>query len=221
MLNFELSKYFTKRLRQYVRIVFTSALVFGFTTLFVSFYQFASHASKEANLQTLPKADAIVVLTGEGGRIPSAVELLKARNGKRLLISGVSTDVSDKMVYKTFASQSSERYCCIDLDRLALDTKGNAKHTANWVSLHGFKQVIVVTSSYHMPRSLEHMRNKMPAVDIIPAQIIPTDLRGKSTLAMMTSPKIIIEYSKFLLTKTKLEPVIRYMFASLDFKPKG
>lgn len=218
MINFEHSKYPVKKLKQSIRIAFTGALVFCFTAFFLSFYQFASQASKEANLRTLPKADAIVVLTGEGGRISSAVKLLNARNGKRLLISGVSQKVSDKTVYETFAAQNAERYCCIDLDRLALDTKGNAKYTADWVSLHNFKQVIVVTSSYHMPRSLEHMRKKMPNVDIIPAQIIPADLKGKSTLAMMTAPKVIIEYGKFLLTRTNLEPMMKYMMTSLNFK---
>ena len=107
------------------------------------------------------------------------------------------------------------------MDRLALDTKGNAEHTAQWAELHGFKRVIVVTSSYHMPRSLEHLRHQMPAVDLIPAQVIPSDLKGKSTLSMMATPKVIIEYGKFLLTRANLEPVVKYMWTSLDFRSNG
>ncbi len=221
MRNFRHLKYTAPKLKQFTKTAFAGIFVFCFMVVFVSFYQFASQASKEANLLTLPKADAIVVLTGEESRIHSAVNLLQAKNGKRLLISGVSTTVSDRTVYETYASKNAERYCCIDLDRLAMDTKGNAENTANWVSLHDYKQLIVVTSSYHMPRSLTLLKQKMPTVKIIPAQILPSDLKGKSTLAMMVAPKVIIEYGKFLLTKTKLEPVVKYMFASLNLKTNG
>lgn len=203
------------------KTLFAAALVFCISLLTLSFHQFASQASKEANIKALPKADGIVVLTGDNGRINSAVNLLQAQHGKRLLISGVSNSVSDKAIFNTYASHVAGTYCCIDLDRLALDTKGNAKHTAEWAQRHGFNNVIVVTSSYHMPRSLEHLRNAMPNVNLIPAQIIPSDLKGKSTLSMMTSPKVIIEYGKYLLTRAKLEPVVKYMWTSLETTTKS
>jgi len=203
------------------KMIFACAVVFAITVFATSFYQFAEKATWQANLDALPKADAIVVLTGEDSRIYSAVELLKAQNGKRLLISGVSTAVSDKTVYETYASKNAERYCCIDLDRLSLDTKGNAKQTAHWAALHDFRRLIVVTSSYHMPRSLEHLRKEMPAIDLIPAQIVPADLKGKSALAMMTNPKVLIEYGKLLLTRIHLDPIAKYMWTSIDFRSNG
>jgi len=199
----------------------TCVLVFCMSLLGVGLYQFASIAAKEASLQSLPTADAIVVLTGEDSRIHSAIELLQAKNGKRLLISGVSNDVSDKAILKAYAPKTANAYCCIDLDRLALDTKGNAEHTANWAALHGYKRMIIVTSSYHMPRSLTHLRQTMPNIELIPAQVIPSDLQGKSTLSMMISPKVIIEYGKYLLTRTRLEPVVKYMWTSLETTTKS
>lgn len=207
-----------KQLKQAAKISLAGLVVFCISLFGAGFYQFAFHASKEASLLSLPKADAIVVLTGEEIRIHSAIELLQARYGKRLLISGVSNDVSDKAVLNAYAPKTASADCCIDLDRLALDTKGNAEYTAQWAELHGFKRVIVVTSSYHMPRSLEHLRHEMPSVDIIPAQVVPADLRGKSTLSMMATPKVIIEYGKFLLTRAHLEPVVKYMWTSLDLR---
>ncbi len=210
-----------KQIKQAAKISFAGTIVFCISLFSAGFYQFAMQASKEANLLSLPKADAIVVLTGEESRIHSAIDLLEARYGKRLLISGVSNNVSDKAVLRAYAPETANAYCCIDMDRLALDTKGNAKNTAEWAELHGFKRVIVVTSSYHMPRSLEHLRHKMPAVDLIPAQVIPADLKGKSPLSMMVTPKVIIEYGKFLLTRAHLEPVVKYMWTSLDFHTNG
>jgi len=203
------------------KMAFACLLVFALTVFATSFYQFAERATQQANLNALPKADAIVVLTGEDSRIYSAVKLLKAQNGRRLLISGVSKAVSDKTVYETYAAQNAERYCCIDLDRLSLDTKGNARQTADWAALHDFSRLIVVTSSYHMPRSLQHLRNEMPAVDLIPAQIVPADLKGKSTLAMMADPKVLIEYGKLLLTRVHLDPIAKYMWTSIDFRSNG
>lgn len=210
-----------KSLKQAAGLLVSCVAVFCLSLFSVGFYQFAAHASKEASLNSLPTADAIVVLTGEENRIHSAVELLKAQNGERLLISGVSKTVSDNTILKTYAPKTANAFCCIDLDRLALDTKGNAKHAANWVTLHDFKKVIIVTSSYHMPRSLNHLQRTMPGVELIPAQVIPVDMQGKSTLSMMVNSKVIIEYAKFLLTRVHLDPVAKYMWTSLDFNTRS
>jgi len=206
-----------KNIIQAAKLLLACIAVFCISLLSAGLYQFAAHAAKEASLNTLPSADAIIVLTGEENRIHSAVELLKAKNGKRLLISGVSNTVSDNTILKTYAPKTTNAFCCIDLDRLALDTKGNAVHAANWANQHGFKKVIIVTSSYHMPRSLDHLQRTMPSVELIPAQIIPTEMQGKSTLSMMTNPKVIVEYAKFLLTRAHLDPIAKYMWTSLDF----
>lgn len=211
----------SKKLKSGLGLLVPGTLVFVLCFFTLGLYEFSSRATIEANFNSLPKADGIVVLTGEGSRIHSAVKLLEARQGKRLLISGVSREVSDKTVYTVFADKKAERYCCIDLDRLSLDTRGNAEHTAEWIDLHDYKRIIVVTSSYHMPRSLELLRNQMPSVEFIPAQIIPDDLKGNTTLGMMLSPKILIEYSKLLVTKLHLEPVAKYVWSSLEFSPKG
>jgi len=127
-----------KNIIQAAKLLLACIAVFCISLLSAGLYQFAAHAAKEASLNTLPSADAIIVLTGEENRIHSAVELLKAKNGKRLLISGVSNTVSDNTILKTYAPKTTNAFCCIDLDRLALDTKGNAVHAANWVNMPNF-----------------------------------------------------------------------------------
>lgn len=207
-----------KNMKQAAKLFVACLTVFAISLFSAGLYQFAHHASQEVSLNTLPTADAIVVLTGEEDRIHSAVELLKTKNGKRLLISGVSNSVSDNTILKTYAPKTANAFCCIDLDRMALDTKGNAIHAANWANQHGFKKVIIVTSSYHMPRSLDHLQRTMPGIELIPAQIIPEDMQGKSALSIMTTPKVIVEYTKFLVTRAHLDPVAKYMWTSLDLR---
>jgi uncharacterized SAM-binding protein YcdF (DUF218 family) len=207
-----------RKIKQATKLLVACVAVFCISLFSAGLYQFAAHASKEASLNTLPMADAIVVLTGEEDRIHSAVELLKAKNGKRLLISGVSNSVSDDTILKTYAPKTTNAFCCIDLDRMALDTQGNAVHTADWAKKHGFKKVIIVTSSYHMPRSLDHLQRTMRGIELIPAQIISKDMQGKSALSIMINPKVIVEYAKFLVTRAHLDPVAKYMWTSLDLR---
>ena len=44
--------------------------------------------------------------------------------------------------------------CCLDIGYLAQDTIGNAEETRAWAQAWGFRRIVVVTSNYHMPRSL-------------------------------------------------------------------
>ena len=50
----------------------------------------------------------------------------------------------------------------------ATDTIGNAKETAEWAKQHDFKRIIVVTSDFHMARSLTELRMAMPKVEFVP-----------------------------------------------------
>jgi uncharacterized SAM-binding protein YcdF (DUF218 family) len=112
-------------------------------------------------------ADAIVVLTGGEARIPEAVKLLAHGKGRRLLISGVNpVTTRDELVSLTPNSKRWFR-CCIDVGQEARDTIGNAAETREWVQKRGFKSLIVVTATYHMPRSLAELRRALPDVDFV------------------------------------------------------
>ena len=71
-------------------------------------------------------ADGIVVLTGAAARIPDAIELLATDHGKRLLITGVHRATSASEIAKLTPLYSKYFTCCVDLDRSALNTFGNA-----------------------------------------------------------------------------------------------
>ena len=98
-------------------------------------------------------ADGIVVLTGAAARIPDAIELLAAERGKRLLISGVHRATRAREIARLTPLYAKYFSCCIDLDRSALNTFGNALEAKRWAHDHNFTSLIVVTSNWHMPRA--------------------------------------------------------------------
>ena len=113
------------------------------------------------------QADAIVALTGQGGRLAPAVSLLERGTGQRLLITGVNR-LTSKRELKAVLHGGVAFDCCIDLGFAALDTRGNAQETARWVREHRYTSLIVVTADYHMPRSLVEFGAQMPGVKLQP-----------------------------------------------------
>ncbi|GLQ05315.1 YdcF family protein [Sneathiella chinensis] len=107
-------------------------------------------------------ADGIVILTGTPARLKLGFELLNSGTGKRLLISGVNAKVTRNELQRVLGESNNIMDCCVDLGRLAKDTVGNAYEASLWASEHGFEALLVVTSAYHMPRSLVEMKRQMP-----------------------------------------------------------
>lgn len=133
-------------------VLFMAALTF---LIFAS--GFITFAHKVDNLRpplNVAKADGIVVWTGKGGgRLETGAELLRRNKGERLLISGVNARTSLNAIKELVILPDARAECCIDLDYEAKDTIGNAKETASWAKALGYEHIILVTSSYHMPRA--------------------------------------------------------------------
>jgi uncharacterized SAM-binding protein YcdF (DUF218 family) len=112
-------------------------------------------------------ADAIVVLTGEGLRLETAAALLEHGYANRMLITGVYPSTTKEQL-KTLAHGNERFSCCADLGFEATDTRGNAEEAARWVQAHGYRSLILVTSSYHMPRSLMEFSAALSGTRFIP-----------------------------------------------------
>jgi uncharacterized SAM-binding protein YcdF (DUF218 family) len=123
------------------------------------------------------KADAIVALTGGEGRLQAGLELLDLGKGQRLLISGVHSGTSREQLFAAVGQLTPRSACCIDLGRGAEDTIGNAQETASWVSQNGYRSLIVVTASYHMPRSVMELRTVLPQIELVPYPVFPDRVR--------------------------------------------
>jgi uncharacterized SAM-binding protein YcdF (DUF218 family) len=146
------------------------------------------------------RADAIVALTGEDARLVPAVQLLEEGAAPRLLITGVYPGTT-KSELKSLTRGGARFDCCADLGFAARDTGGNAAETARWVRAHRFRSLIVVTSSYHMPRSLVEFSAAMPQVKLI-AYPVETDPAHPTFLRRWE--RMQGEYAKFLATEVAL-----------------
>lgn len=145
------------------------------------------------------KADGIVVLTGGQLRIKEAAELLKQNLGGRLLISGVNTQTGQSDLIRISGLDAKKFQCCVDLGYTALDTTGNASETRTWATANQYKSLIVVTSNYHMPRSLVELSRVLPDTKLIPHAVTPVTFNHEAWwLSPITARNLVAEYLKFL-----------------------
>jgi uncharacterized SAM-binding protein YcdF (DUF218 family) len=150
-------------------------------------------------------ADGIVVLTGAAARIPDAIELLASEHGKRLLITGVHRDTRAREIARLTPLYSKFFTCCIDLDRSALNTFGNAIETKRWAVEHNFNSLIIVTSNWHMPRAMAEMRHQLPQATLIPYPVISEKVRSESWWANAETLRLLVgEYLKFLFAHVRM-----------------
>ncbi len=175
----------------------------------VGFVIFAAELDRRPPID-VPVADAIVALTGGEGRIAEAVKLLDDGKGARLLITGVHPEVKIASLKKAVRSPSTKFDCCVDLGRQAEDTIGNASETAAWVRRHQYRSIILVTSTYHMPRAALELRRAMPGVSITPFPVVQDTLHLDGWWDFPGTTRLLIsEYSKYLLTLAHARPLIR------------
>ena len=154
-------------------------------------------------------ADGIVALTGAASRIPDAIELLAADRGKRLLITGVHRAISAKEIARLTPLYSKFFTCCIDLDRSALNTFGNALETKRWAHEHNFNSLIVVTSNWHMPRAMVELMHQLPETTLIPYPVMSEKVKTEPWWQNIDTARFLFaEYLKYLfaLCRMSLDP---------------
>ena len=174
-----------------------AALAFGFVI-------FATSVMRSP-LGGQPTADGIVVLTGGDSRIVEGARLLKEKRGKRLLISGVNRQTRREDVERLSGLDHGMFTCCVDLGYEALDTVGNADEARTWANANGYKSLIVVTSTYHMPRGLAELSLAMPGRTLIPHAVTPRSFPdGGWWLHVHTTRVLLSEYLKYLPAAARL-----------------
>lgn len=162
------------------------------------FFAFWAQIERAPNAQ-IGRADGIVALTGGEARIPEAIKLLSQGKGRRLLISGVNPSTTRKELAVLTPNSAHLFRCCVDVDKVAQDTIGNADETSAWVRQRRFRSLIVVTASYHMPRSLAELRRTLPEVELIPYPVQPRNVHVNSWWTHPgTLQLLLLEYMKFM-----------------------
>ncbi|WP_284124255.1 YdcF family protein [Parerythrobacter aestuarii] len=133
--------------------------------------------------------DAVIVPTGGAGRIPHGLEILDEKKARLMLVTGVDTDVRPAEFAAEFEVSMERMQCCVALGFEALDTRGNAAETADWVARNKIKSLRLVTSDWHMRRASSELRRQLP-----------TNIRIVED-AVATEPSLFtlfLEYNKLL-----------------------
>lgn len=168
---------------------------------------FARFAQRVATLTPPHNATAqgIVALTGGTARIDGALALLRDNRAEKLLISGVNPAVGRNDIARAIERASStvldQR---VDLGHMARDTIGNADETRAWAEKQGIHSLIIVTSDYHMPRSMVELTRAMPDVTLIPYPVSNKQLEMERWWRHAASVKLLLrEYVKYTLARAR------------------
>jgi len=144
------------------------------------------------------RADAVVALTGGAERIGDAARLLTEGFGRRLLITGVNARTTAEEIAKREPGLKPLLDCCVDLDRRAMNTVGNASETAAWARRNAVGSLVVVTSNWHMPRTLVELRAAAPELRLVPFPVVAASFDPADRHRSLAGFRLLaLEYGKF------------------------
>lgn len=163
---------------------------------FVGFWAFNYHINHYPKPSD-EKTEAIIALTGGKNRIAEAVELLNQGKADKLFISGVEKNISlqDIERRKDVVIKTKRE---ILLGNGATNTVENAIETTEWLRKNNISSIRLVTSNYHIPRSLEEFYAKKPDLKIIIHPVYSENIAKKWWKNPGSFLLIASEYNKFL-----------------------
>ena len=154
------------------------------------------------------RTDGIVALTGGSQRIGDAIDLLAQGYARRLLISGVNERTSREEIERLNPGQRRLFDCCVDLDYRAHNTIGNAIETRRWAERNGFRSLIIVTSAYHMPRTMVELNHALPELRKVPYAVVTPSVDPDAWWYSPATFRVLAsEYAKLLIVwlRTRFE----------------
>ncbi len=166
----------------------------------VGLMSFADRVARMTPAADPAPADGIIALTGGSDlRLAAATHLLEMGMGRRLLVSGVNRQASRRDLMGVTGATKRMFDCCIDLGFVAANTVGNARETAQWARTLRYRQLILVTADYHMPRALMELRAADPEAIVTPFPISTPSLDARRWQATSEgSRRMVLEYCKYL-----------------------
>ena len=157
----------------------------------LAFVVFAFTLGKPAPANA-PPTDAAVVLTGGPGRIDHAIDVLRARKARRLLVDGVDPAVTKADLAHRIPGSAQWFACCVDLGSESVDTRSNAEEATRWLETRGYRSLRLITSDWHMRRGLYEFHRALPRK----YTVVPD--------AVATEPSLVTlfgEYNKYVLRR--------------------
>ena len=154
------------------------------------------HSSAKNNYQN-KSYDAAVVLTGDKYRINKGLELIKEDIVNKLLISGVNKDINKNQIEKQYINFKELFNCCIEIENKSRNTFENARESYLWMKNNNFKSLIIISSSYHLPRTKLEFSRFIKEENIF-------FLSSDNFLKNISFKKLFIEYIKYIRTNLSL-----------------
>src|SRR5688572_28380183 len=164
---------------------------------------FADRVQHQTPARAPTPAQGIVALTGAGSnqRLSAAVGLLEDGYGRRVLVSGVNRAATRGDIRNVSRAVRRLYDCCVDLGFTAADTVGNARETLAWAQAMRYRDIIVVTADYHMPRAMLELNAVLRGAGIS-AQSYAVPTRALKARHWWRSPGaarlMVVEYCKYL-----------------------
>jgi uncharacterized SAM-binding protein YcdF (DUF218 family) len=196
--------------RSWLRVALVAGLAFVATVALAACFGFLAFIYSLERKESSPaaRADGIVVLTGGSQRIGDAIDLLAQGYASRLLISGVNERTSREEIERLNPGQRRLFDCCVDLDYRARNTIGNAIETRRWAERNRFRSLIIVTSAYHMPRTMVELNHALPDLRKVPYAVVTPAIDPDSWWYSPSTARVLAsEYGKLLVVwlRTRFE----------------
>jgi uncharacterized SAM-binding protein YcdF (DUF218 family) len=165
-------------------------LIFLLTPYIAGFIAFKGYTDS-LTTENYPKdIDAAVLFTGGNGRLEMGANYLKTFPSKALLITGVHPEINmDILLKEGILPEQSRGH--VQLDYEARDTIDNVRMVKRWANSKQFHSVALITSAYHIPRSLLLFDRITPNLKIV-------SLPVKNTKTSWFY--LLKEYNKYLYT---------------------
>ena len=170
-------------------------LILLFFLYFIKYF-IEVHSSAKNNYQN-KSYDAAVVLTGDKYRINKGLELIKEDIVNKLLISGVNKDINKNQIEKQYINFKELFNCCIEIENKSRNTFENARESYLWMKNNNFKSLIIISSSYHLPRTKLEFSRFIKEENIF-------FLSSDNFLKNISFKKLFIEYIKYIRTNLSL-----------------
>ena len=139
---------------------------------------------------------AIVVLTGGRNRISEAVKLLNHGLADKLFISGVEKNTSLKDICDSQDVLLPQNN--VWLEKNSTNTIENAIQTQAWLKKNKISSIRLVTSNYHLPRSIQEFKYQNNKLSIVPHPVFSDYVAKEWWTKTRSFYFIASEYNKFL-----------------------
>lgn len=159
------------------------------------------------------KADVIVVFGGgeRTERVDHALYLYKQKYAEQIFLSGGIGRSLTTVPWAVRMQQYAEKHVPrerIYIDAEAESTFDNAKHTIDLMKKNNWKKAIIVTSPYHMRRSIWILKqlSKSESIDLkwIPNATTNSSVSSKSWWKDKWTRKVVVEeYAKYFLYRVR------------------